>query len=314
MSAAVPSSYADNDDYAKGDKRLQKLVALTGIHRRHLLDKKQYRLVDIAVRAASDVIKKSNIEKNKIKIIVYVTQNPEFYGPSTAFYVQKELAIGIDCIVFDVNLGCSGFVAGLQIVSSLLDGQQEGDLALLINAECMSWPERENPNDVYLFGDASTAVLVKKTMGRIGKYYTEYYSDGNRYKALFHEKECSPVIMDGPLVFEFSIYEVSKYIKEFLKRYGLIDDDIDHIVFHQAQKFIVDHIAVKANLDRKKLLYSLNEYGNTSSASIPLSICCNKGDLCEHGRFLLSGFGVGLAWGISYIEIDSKVVFGVLFL
>ena len=97
-----------------------------------------------------------------------------------------------------------------------------------------------------------------------------------------------------------------------MKDNNLQNDDIDHVVFHQAQKFIIDHIAANAKLDVNKLLYSLDEYGNTSGTSIPLAICKNVDLLKEHGRYLLSGFGVGLAWGICYIEIDKKNVFGVM--
>lgn len=313
LSAVVPAQYEDNIEDASNDKKLQKLIKMTGIYKRHTLDLNKHRLVDMSVTACREVITKSSIDKSKIKAIVYITQKPEFTGPATAFLVQKELDIGKDCIVFDVNLGCSGFVAGLQIASSLMNGFADGDIALLINAESMSSVQRENPNDVYLFGDASTAVLLRKDESYNGKFFSEYYSDGNRYDAIIQKSQNSPCVMDGQAVFEFSVYEVSEYIKRFLENHSLTDDSIDHIVFHQAQKFIIDHVAVNAKLDKNKMLYSLDEYGNTSGASVPLSICNNKDKLKEHGRYLLSGFGVGLAWGITYIEIDSDCVYGVSF-
>ena len=311
MSAVVPSDRTDNMSEID-DKKAKKLIKMTGIYYRHKLDLNESRVADMAIKAAKDVIEKSGTDIDSIRFLVYITQHPEFVSPATAFYVQKEIGLGIDCMVFDVNLGCSGFVAGLQIASSLISGFPDGSRALLINAEYLTGEERVNVNDQYLFGDGATATLIEKNDGVNSTYFGEYYSDGTRYQAIFRETLDSPTYMDGEGVFEFSVYEVSRYIKNFLEENGLSDESIDHIAFHQAQKFIIDHMATNARLDRKKLLYSLDEYANTSGASIPLSICRNRDILKEKGHYLLSGFGVGLAWGIAYVEIDQKDVFGVL--
>ncbi len=311
MSAVVPDRVIDNMESCD-DKKIKKFIKMTGIIKRHAIDFNKYNLVDLAVSAAEHTISKSGIDISRIKYLVYITQKAEFAGPSTAFYVQKQLNLGIDCMVFDVNLGCSGFVAGLQIVSSLLNGMEDGSLALMINAENMTSIIRENKNDEMLFGDAATAVLLEKNTNFNEKFFGYYFSDGNRYDAIFQKDFSVPCHMDGQAVFEFSIYEVAEYLTSFLTENHLKDEDIDHVVFHQAQKFIIDHLASNAKLDVKKLLYSLDEYGNTSGTSIPLAICKNIDLLKEKGRYLLSGFGVGLAWGISYIEIDKKNIFGVI--
>ncbi len=312
MSAAVPHHAIENMEPGSDDKKRAKLIKMTGIYRRHILDEKKMKLVDLAVIAASNVIEKTLVDKKNIKYIIYITQHPEFVGPATAFLVQKQLGIGTDCMVFDINLGCSGFVAGLQIASSMIAGMNDGSMALLINAELLSSVKRENANDEFLFGDAATATLIQKKSSMVKKYISDYYSDGSRYRAIFQEERDGACIMDGQAVFEFSVYEVSKYIKNFMIENNIMDEDVDHIAFHQAQKFIIDHIAVNAKLDRNKMLYSLDEYANTSGASVPLSICRNVEHLKEHGRYLLSGFGVGLAWGIAYIEIDKENVFGIV--
>lgn len=311
MSAVVPSNRTDNMSEID-DKKAKKMIKMTGIYYRHKLDLDESRVADMAIKAAKDVIEKSGTDLDSIRFLIYITQHPEFVSPATAFFVQKEIGLGINCMVFDVNLGCSGFVAGLQIASSLISGFPDGSKALLINAEYLTGEERVNKNDEYLFGDAATATLIEKNDGFNSKYFGEYYSDGTRYQAIFRETLDSATFMDGQGVFEFSVYEVSRYIKNFLEENNLSDESIDHIAFHQAQKFITDHMATNARLDKTKLLYSLDEYANTSGASIPLSICRNRDVLKEKGHYLLSGFGVGLAWGIAYAEIDQKDVFGIL--
>ena len=311
MSATAPSKVVENMDAVVDDKKLKKLIKMTGIYRRHIIDSEAMSLVDLAITSAKDVISKSNVDKNRIKYIIYITQKPEFAGPATAFFVQKQLEIGTDCLVFDINLGCSGFMAGLQIMSSMLNNRENGDLGLLINAENMSGISRENQNDELLFGDAATAVLLEKDDRYSDVIKEWYFSDGNRYDAIIQRDPNGACYMDGQAVFEFSVYEVSKYITHFLQENGLSNDDIDYIAFHQAQKFIIDHIASNAKLDKKKMLYSLDEYGNTSGASIPLSICNSTNKIIGDGRYLLSGFGVGLAWGVAYIIIDKKAIFGI---
>ena len=311
MSAFVPKDCVDNEDSGAEDKKIQKLIKMTGINRRHTLRTDKMMLADLSVLAAKDAVCKSKTDLNQIKALICITQNPEFLAPATAFYIQKELGLGIDCIVFDINLGCSGFVAGLQIMSSILLGLEDGVKGLLINSELLSSVKRENENDELLFGDAATATILEKNVGFGKPYISEYYSDGTRYQAIFQKSLNTKCNMDGQAVFEFSVYEVSRYIKEFLERNQLADKDIDHIVFHQAQKFIIDHLATNAGLRKEKMLYSLDEYANTSGASIPLSICRNKEKLQERGKYLLSGFGVGLAWGIAYLEIENRCVFGV---
>ena len=311
MSAYVPSDYIDNANIDPEDKKVRKLIRMTGINRRHTLKSEKLALANIAVLAAQDAVEKSGTDKEQIKVLVYITQNPEFLAPATAFYIQKELGLGSDCIVFDVNLGCSGFVAGLQIVASLLMGLDDRAKGLLLNGEYLSRVKRVNANDELLFGDAATATVLEKNSRFNIPYISDYYSDGNRYKAIFQKSLTTKCHMDGQGVFDFSVYEVSRYIKQFLADHKLSNSDIDHIAFHQAQKFIIDHLATNAGLDKEKMLYSLDEYANTSGASIPLSICNSKDKLKEHGKYLLCGFGVGLAWGTAIIQIDRECVFGI---
>ena len=310
LSAAVPEKVIDNLDGVdeKKRKQLSKLIRVTGIKRRHSLEGTGKRLVDLATVAAEDAISKSDVNKEDIRVIIYVTQEPEFYGPSTAFYVQKALGVSKNCMAYDVNLGCSGYMAGLQIASSMLNTLDSEDaVALLINAERQTYQKRANENDKILFGDASTATLLKK-VDQSSIMRAEYFSDGYNYHTIFRQEKNDYVEMDGDAVFQFTINEVSDSIKKFMEENNLNNDNIDYCVLHQAQKFIIDHIATNCGIDKTKLLFSLDEYGNTSGASVPLTICRNYDKLNDSNKLLLSAFGVGLAWGMVYLEIENKVV------
>lgn len=310
ISAAVPSNTIDNLQSATDENRKQisKLIRVTGIKRRHSIENTGILLVDLAISAALNSIKTSGVDKEKIRLILYMTQEPEFYGPSTAFYVQKELGVGTNCMVADINLGCSGFVAGMQIAASILSQITDDECyALLINAEKQTYQKRSNENDKILFGDAATATILKKG-DNCGCFIGTYFSDGNRYRTIFRAEKNDCVEMDGDAVFQFTINEVANTLSEFIKKNKLDNKNIDFCVLHQAQKFIIDHLAKRCSLEKEKILYSLDEFGNTSGASIPLTICRNRDKLNTNNNILASGFGVGLAWGVLYFQLTSESI------
>ncbi len=307
MSAVVPKEIIDNEQTAINNSYLQKVIKMTGVRRRHKIPLQNSMLMDYAVRAAEIAINKAQVDKNRIKFLVYLTQTPDYEGPSTALPIQKQLGISTDCMAFDVNLGCTGFVAGIQIVSSMLYTCFEEDaVGLVIIADRLALEPRENQNDAVLFGDAATAtILCKDNKNEIN---IRYSSDGNRYHYICKKKGDEKSFMDGDAVFQFSISEVPDYISQFMKDNNIEQDNIDYFIAHQAQDFIIKHIAKKINITKNKLLFSLNEYGNTSGSSIPMTLCANKETLKEKSKILGAGFGVGLAWGIIFFEIENDVI------
>ncbi len=308
IAAATSKKKYRNIDYVneKNEKQIKKLIRSTGIEERRSLVGRDIHIVDLAIAAAKDVIELTGIDKLDINVLIYLTQAPEFNTPSTAFYVQKELGLSTDCIVYDINLGCSGFVAGLCTASSLLEGiNNERKYALVINAEYLSRQKRQNENDFLLFGDAATATLIKRDTSSCLSF--DYHSDGTRYDVITWPDNNTPVKMDGTAVFEFAINDVVKSLNEYIKERNLNQDIYDYIVLHQAQKFMIDHVAAKCGFKKDQILYSLTKYGNTAGASIPLAICENRDLINETKHLLVCGFGIGLAWGITdfYINADS---------
>lgn len=305
IAAATSKKKYKNIDYINenNEKQIKKLIRSTGIEERRSLVGRDIHLVDLAVAAGEDAIKITGIQKENICVLLYLTQAPEFNTPSTAFYVQKELGLSTDCIVYDINLGCSGFVAGLCTAASLLEGiSDERRYALVINAEYLSRQKRQNENDILLFGDAATATVLKRDNS--SSLYIDYHSDGSRYDVITWLDDNTPVKMDGTAVFEFAINDVVKSLNDYIKVRYLNQNNVDYIVLHQAQKFMIDHVAAKCGFKRNQILYSLAKYGNTAGASIPLAICENRNKIMAGSHMLVCGFGIGLAWGITDFYID----------
>lgn len=317
MATAVPSYIETNDVYSKvlGEKRVRRQTRMTGIERRHINDKRQT-TADLCQAAAHQVLEKTGWGKEEIQVLVFVTQTPSVFLPSTSFIIQKQLGLSNDCMVFDVNLGCSGYVAGLQIVASMLRtcGPEAKGLLLVgdvqrsirdgLEEDEYSPDERA---DRMLFGSAGSATAVE-LLDNVPFYFMQR-SDGANYAALmqrFHEN----MTMDGEKIFNFGVNDVIQYIEEFMSKFGVRDSDVDYYIFHQAQKFLLENMASLLGVSSNKLLFSLKEYGNTSSASIPITICANLLELSQkkRQRLLLCGFGVGLSCGIAYLELDTEAV------
>lgn len=321
IATSVPSYIEVNDAYNKalGEKRVRRQTRMTGIEQRHINDKNQ-KSADLCLAAAKQVLEKTGWRKEEIKILIFVTQTPSVIIPSTSFIMQKQLGLTKDCMVFDVNLGCSGYVAGLQIMASMLRtcGAKAKGLLLVGDVQRSTRDGLEEDDyspderaDRMLFGSAGSATAVELKEGT-PVYFMEK-SDGANYTALmqrFHEN----MTMDGEKIFNFGVNDVIQYIEEFMHKFGVKDSDVDYYVFHQAQKFLLENMASLLGVPTSKLLFSLKEYGNTSSASIPVTISANLPNLGNKNRYrlLLCGFGVGLACGIAYLELDADAVLPVI--
>lgn len=314
--SAVPVEEMDNMDYISifGKRRVTKQVKLTGIRKHHLLRKYQ-RPSDLCMRAAQGVLEKTMWRKEDISILIFISQASDYAMPSTAIDLTTRLGLSKDCLAYDINLGCSGFDLGLHTVSSLLQSQPDGGKALLLVGDCEYWPEGTcafEPQDiinVMMFGGAGAAIAVEKVSEYSPiKFFN--YSDGSNYNAIIRQNDVSPTKMHGNVVLEFAINDVSNNIMRFKEDCGLKEDDIDFYCFHQAHKLMIDSIVCTCGIPENKQINSYEMYGNTSSASIPLSLCASRDKFAgrEKIRILTCGFGVGLSMGISYMELDVDAI------
>lgn len=305
IASVVPKKNIENRDCVSDElssHKINKQMKLTGIERRRVLSSEQT-ASDLATLAAADLMEELDWSKDSIKVIVYITQSPDLDIPSTALLIQKRLGIGKNCLAFDVNLGCSGYTAGIQIVAGLI--HQTGGRALLLTSDGRNDIPRKRPADYLLFGHAGTATAIEAEEGNRLCY--RHQSDGSRFRAIIREHG-KATEMDGTAVFAFTINDVAESIGQTMQYFSLEENMIDYYVFHQGQRMIIDNLAEVCGIPLSKMLYSLRDYGNTSSSSVPLSICNEDEKLKKrsHVKLYLCGYGVGLSWGSVILDMSTS--------
>lgn len=275
---------------------------------------------DFAFSAAKELEKFNLYKPEEIGVLVYITQTPDYRTPSTACALHKRLELPSECLAFDVNLGCSGFVYGITIASSLLKASTHKKALILVGdslargriQKCKNSKNNEErtSNTGFLFGDASAAILLEKD--ETSSIQAALMSDGNGHEVLTNPYNAwkhpeGPEAVDGDdiRVFNFTIRQVPKTIKQFMESEGKNSEDYDEIVLHQANLMVLRQIAKKLKISMDKVHVSLDRFGNTSGASIPLTIVDKFGNVegSNPVKFLTSGFGVGLSWGVVSFEV-----------
>lgn len=253
---------------------------------------------DLAVKAVEDLINKSNLNKEKIEVLVVVTQNGDFGGlPHTSAIVQGKLGLDSFVSAFDISLGCSGYVYGLSILKAHME--EMGFLnGILITADPYSKIINESDRvTALLFGDGATATLLSNdAIFDIGKPLLQ--TDGKDFNALVKEEF---LIMNGRKVFNFAATNVPKQILSYIDSKQLKIDDIDKFILHQGSAAIVDVISRKVGGDKYKFPLDITHTGNTISSSIPL-LLSKELESFGSNKIIISGFGVGLSWATNLLE------------
>ena len=323
IAASVSESIQSVDDYKSivDDKTIEQFKKKTGITKIHKADRNQT-ASDFAFSASKYLEAAGKYRPEEIGILLYVTQNPDYRTPSTACVLQKRLGLSKSCAAFDINLGCSGFVYGVNVAASLLQSSN-AQKALVLIGDTLARGRREArtsgklySNTALLFGDASAAVLIEKCEGE--QVCAALMTDGTGHKALSvpyggwkHPEGPEAYPGDDIAVFNFTISEVPDMIKNFLEETQTVIDDYDALVLHQANMMIMKQIARKVRMPMEKVPVSLDRFGNTSGASVPLTIVDKYGESTEKKtlKLLTSGYGVGLSWGVVSFEIKDTDVF-----
>ncbi len=314
--AALPTEIEDDSRYIEllGEQRVKKQRRITGVKERRIDDGK-HTAADYCISAAKQLLRQLDWETDQIKVMVFVTQHPSLIMPSTAFVIQNYLGLPKECMVFDVNLGCSGFVSGLHIVASLLQQYGIGSKGMLLAGDIQRNPNYILPHtvdetaDSMLFGTCGTAAALEFTKDA-DSIYSEEIADGSRYEAI-HMRYGEASQMNGEEVFEYGITDVVNYVNAFQKTVNEFEKkEIDYYIFHQAQKFLLQNIASICGIGMDQMLMSLEKYGNTSSGSIPLTICLHKEELLQKEKtsLFLCGFGIGLSCALLRMSIRPDMV------
>lgn len=252
-----------------------------------------------------------NWNLSEIDVFICITQTPDTLFPAISYRLHGELEMNSSTICFDVNLGCSGYVYGLNIVMSLLNGlQKNGAKAILCTGDISTRLIPKNDSSLRpLFSDAIAVTAISYDKNNLSKSYFNLESLGNGSSAITSvlEDENYAMKMNGLDVFNYSYQFVPKNIKQLLSSSEIDIHTLDFSVFHQANKMINEAIRRTLKLEEEKVLYSIEKYGNTAIASIPITLVVHKNNfISKSNQLLLSGFGVGFSIGSCVLTITEN--------
>ena len=334
MAACVPKTVIDNYHYDLDiwpEEEVKKIVDKVGVVERRFVDVKTC-ASDLCYAAAEKLIADNKIEKSEIDLLVFLSQTPDYRMPATSILLQHRLGLPMSTMAFDISLGCSGFISALSIVYGMMQNQGFHK-ALLLDGETRSKVySRKDRQEAFIFGDAGVAALIERDE-KFGESHFSLNSDGSRgdlimikgggYRNMSSIETLKEKVVDeygnirtdengymnGADVFNFVIVEVPKDIKRLMAVSGEDIQQMDYYVFHQANAFINNHIAKRMKLDKERIPWTIQKYGNTSSVSVPLTIVSELKDKMEGTKkLMLSAFGVGMAWATAIVPfVDCKI-------
>lgn len=307
----VPLHVMDNNDLAKiVDTSDEWIRERTGIGKRHIIEEETTSYM--AGQAALRAVEQSGIDPSEIELILVATSSSEIVFPCAACEVQKTIG-AVHAAGYDLNAACTGFVLAFNTAQAYI-GAGIYKTVLVIGADSMSnlvdWSDR---GTCILFGDGAGAVLLRAEEG--APVYMAAHSDGVKGPALTgmsrHRKDWkiendseSYIHMDGQAVFKFAVRKVPEIIEEVLDRAGIGIDEIDYFVLHQANRRIIEAAAKRLKTDITKFPMNLEEYANTSAATVPILLdeMNREGSLHKGQKIMLAGFGAGLTWAACLFE------------
>jgi len=289
----------DNPDWD-----IEKIEGKTGIKKRFISDVDETAL-DLAIVATERLFKKG-VKIDEIDFLIYVTQSPDYLLPTSACILQDKLGLRKNCIAFDVNLGCSGFVYGLSIGGALIESKLCSQGIIVCADTYTKYIDKNDRTCRPIFSDGASSTLISLSENdQIGSF--DLGTDGsgannlivyNSANRISKDKEKN-LFMAGSDIFIFTMSSVPNCLNKILMEAKLKLKDIDLFIFHQASKLVIDTIVNRLKIDPKKCFNNYHEIGNTVSSSIPIALsqANSSGKLNSGDKVLLLGFGVGYSWG-----------------
>lgn len=320
VSCVPKTSISNLDCPASLKSERERLVRNIGIERRRICYPWQC-FSDLAVAAGDRLLDELGWAREEVDALIVVTQSPDYLIPATAIIIQDRLKLRTSIPAFDINLGCSGYPYGLYVLGSMISSGFIKKGLVLIGDKCASLTDP-------LFSDCGTATALEYDPDAPVMHF-DMNSDGSGYRAIilpvgghreptqFHhlipektetsEKRPVDLILDGTAVLNFSITQVPPAVRRLCETSSVPLEGIDYLVFHQANRMINETIRKKLGLTPEKAPSTLAEFGNTSSASVPLTMTTRiRGELASGPRrLLLCGFGIGLSWGSCIVDTDQ---------
>lgn len=315
----LPESTLSNENLSKEfpEWGVEKIANKTGIKVRHIAKIDETSL-DLAVKAGEKFFKKTDVKEREIDFLLFCTQTPDYFLPTTACILQDRLGLSKTCGALDINLGCSGFVYGLGLAKGLIIGGLAKNILLFTADTYSKIIEKDDKGNRTIFGDGAAVSFISADENpsfdcSIGEF--TFGTDGNGANHLIvrngafrnrcdNGSDAMTLFMDGPSIFTFTIKEIPSLVSDVLRKNNLNIQEIDLFVFHQANKFMLEHLRKRLNIPEDKFFIFIEKCGNTVSSTIPIALSeARKLNLKKNSKILIAGFGVGLSWGATVLSV-----------
>ncbi|PWB25715.1 3-oxoacyl-ACP synthase III family protein [Flavobacterium sp. HTF] len=307
---------------------IEKISSKTGINSRHISAKDEFSS-DMAVKAAEKLFEEHNINKSDIDYLLFCTQSPDYFLPTTACIIQEKLGLQTSIGALDFNLGCSGFVYGLSLAKGLIAGEMAKNVLLITSETYSKFIHPKDKSNKTIFGDAAAAALITSEKGfcSIGNFI--FGTDGKGAENLIvkqggmrfpvsdenedkvdefgNVRNDKNLFMNGAEIFNFTGEFVPKLTEAILEKSNLTKDDIDLFVFHQANKYMLNHLRKKIKIPEEKFFIAMEDCGNTVSSTIPIALyeAQKQGKIGDSKNIILAGFGVGYSWAACNLSVEK---------
>lgn len=278
--------------------KLKDVLKKTGIKTLYLSNDNED-VVNLSIKSCKKTLK--NFDKNKIDCIIVVTQTAKEKLPSVSCMLQNYLKLRKDIIAFDIGLGCSGFVYGLSVINSLLVSNSIKTVLFVCADTYNKFLDNKNRTCRTVFSDAASSCIIKKVNSN-KKIKFSFLTDGSGATDLIEKN--NNIEMKGSNIYHFTTKNIPILFKDILKKNKLKKKNIDHFVFHQASKLVIDKLIEILELDKNKVFKNYDKIGNTVSSSIPIALenLSKKKKIKKNQKIMLIGFGVGLSASASIIN------------
>ena len=329
ITTCVPQNVEENTSlsfFKEGEA--EKVILSTGIERRRIVAP-GVTSSDLCCKAAEDLIAGLGWNKENIDCLIFVSQTQDYILPATSCVIQGKLGLPNSCCCFDISYGCSGWVYGLSVISTMLSAGVMKKGLLLVGDTTSTFKSAKDKTARPLFGDAGTATALEYNPESEDMKFA-LYANGNKFDAIivpdggcrkpFSESSLieteyeegvirTPMhsAMNGVDVFMFGITKGPEVTKDILQFSGKTIEDVDYFIFHQANKFMNEKIRKQLKIPEEKVPYSMKDFGNVSSATIPLTIDYSFKNASElRGKEIVTtAFGVGLSWGSAIFRLNN---------
>jgi 3-oxoacyl-[acyl-carrier-protein] synthase-3 len=311
-------------DNASFEERFGESVAdvtkMTGVKERYYVDD-GVATSDLCQTAAERLLEKLGWERDSVDGLIFITQSPDYPLPATACILHGKMGLRMGAIAYDVNLGCSGYAYGLWMVMMAIQSGAMKRVLLAVGDVSTRAIDFNDRATALLFGDCGTVTAIEPSdeaedsdaffiLGTDGRGAENLIVPHSRHRpgkaeGRYEGRDPDLLYMDGGEIFNFTLKSVPPLIRETIEAAGETVDSYDAFCLHQANTFMINHIAKKAKLPKEKVPINMDRYGNTSSATIPLLLTTDMAEMLATGKRKLGlfGFGVGYSWSSASMNV-----------